>query len=298
VSSSEVEVDGVEPAGSGIPGAEHQLPLLEVDRLTVEYGAGRFKRRKARSAGVTDVSFSVRAGESVALIGESGSGKTTTALAVAGVGRIDQGEIRVLDEVLDHERPRYKRRRADVQMILQDPYSSFDPRQSVRSGIRELKRLHGERTAWTTDEDLLASVALNPRLLDRRPHELSGGQLQRVGIARALLLRPKLLIADEPTSALDVAVQAQILQLLLTLHREQGISLLFVTHDLAIVNAVANRVVVLQQGQVVEQGQTSKVLMSPEHPYTAQLLDALPGKTLARCLTPGSEPIAASPHVR
>lgn len=261
--------------------------LVEVEHLSVAFrapirAAGRV-RRQMRTV-VDDVSFAVDEGKVLALIGASGSGKTTIALSVAGVGSVTGGSIRVIDEVMTAGSPRLRRRRADVQVVLQDPYSSLDPRQSVRAGLRELRKLHAARTQWTNDHDLLELVRLVPETLDRLPHELSGGQLQRVSIARALLVRPLLVIADEPTSALDVATQNQLLDLLLTLRSELGVTLLFVTHDLAVVDRVADDVVVLQAGQIVERGDRNQVLRHPVDEYTRRLLDALPGREMAALL--------------
>jgi ABC-type dipeptide/oligopeptide/nickel transport system ATPase subunit len=176
-------------------------------------------------------------------------------------------------------------------MVFQDPNASFDPRQSVRSGLRELRRLHKQRTDWTSDEDLLRRVGLQPTLLGRLPHQLSGGQAQRVSVARALLLRPKLLIADEPTSALDVSVQAQILDLLRTLCRDEDLSILFISHDLAVVRSLCRRVYVMRGGQVVESGLTADIMARPQHEYTVKLLEAIPGNfgdqdLLSRTISP------------
>jgi ABC-type glutathione transport system ATPase component len=266
---------------------DDRRPVLAVEHLSVAFRAPARERgqwRRPLRTVVDDVSFTVDDGQSVALIGASGSGKTTISLAVAGVGTITSGSIRVLDETLDADRPRLRRRRADVQMVLQDPFSSLDPRQSIRSGLRELAKLHPERTGWTDHHGLLSLVRLDPSALDRYPHELSGGQLQRVSIARAVYLRPKVLIADEPTSALDVATQTQILDLLLTLRQEIGIALLFVTHDLAVVDQVADQVLVLNSGRIVERGTRDEILRSPHDDYTRRLLDALPGRRMAAIL--------------
>lgn len=260
--------------------------VVDVEHLTVSFAAPARSSgwRRGHVTAVDDVSFSIAAGETLALIGASGSGKSTISLAVAGVGRITSGSIRVLDETLDARHRRLRQRRADVQMILQDPYTSLDPRQTVRSGLRELTTLHRQRTSWTDFESLLDTVRLSPTALDRLPHELSGGQLQRVSIARALLVRPRLLIADEPTSALDVSTQTQILDLLASLRDETGVALLFVTHDLAVVDRVADRVAVLHAGRIVETGSRAEVLHAPSDSYTQRLLDALPGRRLAERL--------------
>ncbi len=247
--------------------------VLDVSELVIRYDSG--KRAAGAAPAVDGVSLHVDAREIVGIVGESGSGKTSIAMAVAGLQPFTSGSISAVGKPISMRLPRADR--ALVQMVFQDPIAAFDPRQSVRGGLRELRRLHGARTDWTTDEELLARVGLLPQLLDRLPHQLSGGQAQRVSIARALLLRPALLIADEPTSALDVSVQAQILDLLRTLCEEEGLSVLFISHDLAVVRALCQRVYVLLHGELVESGPTDRVMSRPEHEYTAQLIAAIPG---------------------
>jgi ABC-type glutathione transport system ATPase component len=270
-------------------------PVIAVDNLTVSYRS-HLDARQSHVA-LRDISLSVQQGERIALIGESGSGKSSFALAVAGVGKISSGTVRVLDETLSKENPVLRRRRPDVQMIMQDPYSSLDPRQTIGAGLFEVRRLHPQRTAWIDVNGLLELVALRENLRGRYPHELSGGQLQRVGIARALFLQPKVLIADEPTSALDVSVQAQILKLMAELQKKLGITLITVTHHLAVVDRVADRVFVLQRGDLVEHGPVASVLHRPTKPYTKALLNALPGRTLAeyRAARPTGTPLSSSP---
>lgn len=278
------------PAGSPAtePGADGRPrePILRVERLTVVYPdrAGEVSARRGRAGvvAVDDVSLSIEAGEFVALIGESGSGKSSLALAAAGLGRISGGTVEILGTDLSRLRGRARReRRADVQVVFQDPVASLDPRQRVDRGLSELRRIHPRRTGWTTDGSLLERVGLSAEILRRYPAEMSGGQAQRVVIARALLLRPRLLLADEPSSALDVSVQAQILRLLLGLTAEEGIAVLLVTHDLSIVRHTAERLYVMRRGVVVEEGDTETVLTRPRHAYTNALIDALPGKSYA-----------------
>jgi ABC-type glutathione transport system ATPase component len=226
---------------------------------------------------VNDVSIAVGAGEIVGVVGESGSGKTSLALAISRLGPCSAGEVRLLDEDLGALRGRRLRAvRPLVQMIFQDPQGSLDPRQSVRSGLAELRRLHPERAGWITDEALLERVRLTPAHLGRFPHQLSGGQAQRVCIARAVLTRPRLLIADEPTSGLDVLVQADILELLLELRAEFGLSMLLITHDLGLVRRICDRVYVMLTGEVVEEGSAEQVLARPAHEYTQRLIRAVP----------------------
>lgn len=261
-------------------------PVLRIEQLRVIHPQRRAQARRPRVrdgvVAVDGVSLSILAGQVVALIGESGSGKSSLALAAAGLGRISGGTVAILGADLSRLRGRARRdRRADVQVVFQDPVASLDPRQRIDRGLNELRRMHPRRTARTTDAALLERVGLASDILRRYPAEMSGGQAQRVVIARALLLRPRLLLADEPTSALDVSVQAQILRLILGLAADEGIAVLLVTHDLSIVRHTAENVHVMRRGVVVEEGATERVLTQPRHPYTRALIDALPGKSYA-----------------
>lgn len=250
--------------------------VLEVEDLVVEH--------RSRTTGevfraVDGVSLSIAAGESVAVVGESGSGKTTLAMAATGLGATGRGDIRLLGHSLATTGRRQLRRlRPEVQVVFQDPHGSLDPRQSVRSGFAELRRLQRRRTSWIDDQGLLERVRLTPEILDRYPHQLSGGQAQRVCIARALLMRPRLIVADEPTSGLDVSVQADVLALLEEVRTSTGAALLMISHDLAVVRTVCDSVHVMLRGQVVESGLCERVFREPEDDYTRELLDAMPGK--------------------
>jgi len=273
------------PSRSPGKGAEPGNPVLDIRGLTVRYG----RRTGDAPLAVNAVSIQVAPQEIVGVVGESGSGKTSVAMVAAGLLPATSGSVNVAGRPMSPHMPRTDR--ALVQMVFQDPHASFDPRQSVRSGLRELRRLHKPTTDWISDEGLLQRVDLAPQLLDRLPHQLSGGQAQRISVARALLLRPRLLIADEPTSALDVSVQAQILQMLRTLCHTEDLSILFISHDLAVVRSLCHRVYVMRGGKVVESGSTTAIMEHPENEYTVKLLGAIPGNfaghdLLSRTITP------------
>lgn len=231
---------------------------------------------------VDGVSFTLAPGSSLAIVGESGSGKTTTVRMLVGLERPDGGTVR-LDGRDRSARPRGREERLararDIQMVFQDPYLSLDPRISVSGCIDEVLRLHTDldRTARAARlAELLDQVGLGAREAAALPKGLSGGQRQRVAIARALAVQPRVLVLDEAVAALDVSIQAQILELLAAIRRDSGIGYLFVTHDLAVVRHIADEVMVLKSGQVVEYGSVSRVLEAPEHPYTQLLLNSVP----------------------
>ncbi|MGU7853607.1 dipeptide ABC transporter ATP-binding protein [Burkholderia orbicola] len=250
-----------------------QAPVLAVDGLTKRYGG------RDVPAAVDGVSFSLARGETLGIVGESGSGKSTVARIVLGLVEPDAGTV-ALDGQPWNGIPEAARRarRARLQLIAQDPYSSFDPRYSVGRIIGEgleVVGLHGDARRRRVLQ-LLDEVQLGAACLDRYPRELSGGQRQRVAIARAFASNPALLVADEPVSALDVSIQAQVLDLLADLQAEHGTAMLFISHDLGVVHHVADRILVMRRGRVVESGQVTQVFDAPSHPYTASLLDALP----------------------
>lgn len=266
-------------------------PILDVCHLSVKFTSGRglFKPPHVVQA-VSDVSFQVHAGRTLALVGESGCGKTTTGRAIVQLLR-GQPHIDVEGEAwLDHGSGRdnlfamqsaalFEARRS-VQMVFQDPFASLNPRMRVQDILQE--GLLILRPEWSADQrlarvrELLERVGLRADALQRFPHEFSGGQRQRLAIARALAVEPRVLVCDEPTSALDVSVQAQILNLLRELQQQLGLGLLFITHNMGVVAYLADRVAVMKQGQVVEQGEASAVLDSPQHAYTRTLLAAVP----------------------
>ena len=239
-----------------------------------------FHRRGVAARAVDRVSFSIAPGEVVGLVGESGSGKSTIGRALAGLVPIAEGHATVAGVQLAGASRRLRREiRSRIGYVFQDPASSLNPRSTVGDSIAEPLVLHtgmsrGERAARA--RDLLLQVSLPVDFAERYPHELSGGQRQRVAIARALALEPRLLIADEPTSALDVSVQASVLDLLQQLQRSRGFACLFISHDLAVVRRLADTVVVLRDGRVVERGGAAQVLAAPSDPYTKRLLAAAP----------------------
>ena len=260
-------------------------PLLEVSHLRKGFPVrrGLLQRTEATVQAVDDVSFEVRPGECVALVGESGSGKTTIARCVMRLESPSSGGIRFAGEdLLALRGEALRRRRRGFQMVFQDPYGSLDPRLSIGATLAEplaVHRLAARRERPARVAALLARVGLDAELATRYPHELSGGQRQRVAIARALATEPRLLVADEPVSALDVSVRAQVLNLLLDLRLELGLAILLIAHDLALVEHVADRVIVLYAGQVVETGAARQVLAHAGHPYTASLLASSPSPT-------------------
>ncbi len=246
---------------------------LEVENLRKSFGG---------HVAVDDVSFSLKPGGSLAIVGESGSGKTTTARMLVGLERPDSGRIRVVGRDRSNaargKATRLARAR-ELQMVFQDPYLSLDPRVSVAQCVEEPLRLHfgmSPRERRARRDELLERVGLGEREADALPRRLSGGQRQRVAIARALATEPKVLILDEATAALDVSIQAQILDLLAEIRRDTGVGYLFVTHNLALVRHIADDILVLYQGRVVESGPTRDVLAAPEHPYTRLLLHSVP----------------------
>jgi len=256
--------------------------LLEVRGLVKGFSSSppTLRRSAARIVAVDGVDLDVAAGETLAVVGESGSGKTTLARAILRLVEPDAGAVRFRGEDLLALSPAaLRRRRRHFQMVFQDPWSSLDPRMKVGDALFEPLRVHrlasaSERTARVSA--LLEEVGLPPAAAALYPHEFSGGQRQRIGIARALATRPGLLIADEPVSALDVSVRAQIVNLLAGLQQRHQLAMLFIAHDLPLVEQVADRIAVFYLGRVVELGPGAAVLGAPQHPYTSALLSAVP----------------------
>lgn len=257
-------------------------PLLEVHNLTTRFDirGGWLGQTRARVHAVENVSFDLRAGETLALVGESGCGKSTTGRSIARLVEPSQGDV-LLDgeDMLKLTRRQVIAARRKVQMIFQDPFSSLNPRMSVGRTIAEpllFHRLVARRHVRDKVAELLESVGLSPDMADRFPHEFSGGQRQRICIARVLALEPKLIIADESVSALDVSVKAQVVNLLLDLQERLGIAYLFISHDMAVVERVSHRVAVMYMGEIVEIGPRAAILDNPQHPYTRRLIAAVP----------------------
>lgn len=253
--------------------------VLLVEDLSVRY---RLPRRSLFAtpewfAAVTGATFSVASGASLALVGESGSGKSSLAKAVMGLEPASAGAIHLFGQdlaSLSAIELRELRRR--FQMIFQDPYSSLDPRHSIQRIVVEPLRDVGRREARERAAEVLSHVGLGAADLGKYPHQFSGGQRQRIAIARALVTKPDLIVADEPVSALDVSVQAQVLNLMQDLQAQYGMAYLFISHDLAVVEYLCEDVVVLYHGKVVEIGKTREVMKDPAHPYTRELVDAMP----------------------
>jgi ABC-type glutathione transport system ATPase component len=242
---------------------------------------------------VDGVSFAVHPGETVALVGESGSGKSTTARCVVRLTDPTTGRILFRGEdIAGLSRRRVRALRGDLQMVFQDPHASLNPSMSVRQTLREPLKLHGGEGAASEAglRELMERVHLDPALLSRRPDQLSGGQKQRVGIARAVATRPAFVVLDEPTSALDMSLRVSLLALLAELQRELGLAYLFITHDLSTVRQIADRVLVMHRGRVVEEGAVEAVLDSPSQDYTKALISAIPVPDPARRRRPEATP--------
>ncbi len=258
--------------------ATDDAAVVEARGLVIEY-PGRFGRAGFRA--VDGVDLAIAPGEVLGLVGESGSGKTTIGRAIAGLTRISDGSLSVLGhEMLGYRERDFRPLRKRIGFVFQDPATSFNPKLTIAEAVAEPFVVHGEAEnasdAKTRVQELLEAVQLPRAFGERFPHELSGGQRQRASLARAIALRPPLLIADEPTSALDVSVQARVLELFAELQREFGFASLFISHDLAVVDLLADRIAVLYRGRLVEQGTGAEVLGAPKHPYTQRLLASLP----------------------
>jgi len=259
------------------------MNLLEVTNLKVHFPVrhGLFARAQHVVKALDDVSLTIAPGETLGLVGESGCGKTTLGRAIIRLIEPNSGRV-VLDgeDITQLRGDELRRRRRKFQMIFQDPYGSLNPRMTVSQIIGEAIDIHrlaeGAAARRARINDLLRAVGLDPSHAERYPHEFSGGQRQRIGIARALAVEPKLIVCDEPVSALDVSVQAQIVNLLMDLQQQRGLAYLFIAHDLAVVEHISHRVMVMYLGRAVELAPSKKLVREPRHPYTQALLSAVP----------------------
>ncbi|MHB8694731.1 MAG: ABC transporter ATP-binding protein [Solirubrobacteraceae bacterium] len=303
-----------------------EAPLIQVRNLKKYFPITQgiiFQRQIGAVKAVDDISFEVKKGETLGIVGETGCGKSTTARLLVRLLEQTEGEIEFDGNLFGPpphnpwyrpwwlrlgeyqlERRKLKPLRREMQMIFQDPYSSLNPRKTVGSIIADPFVIHGlysgpgERKKRV--QDLMDRVGLNPEHYNRFPHEFSGGQRQRIGVARAIALEPKLLVADEPVSALDVSIQAQVLNLLLGLKRELGLTLIFIAHDLSVVRHMCDRVAVMYLGKIVELAPSDSLYSRPRHPYTGALLSAVPvpdptGTKRKRQLLSGDVPSPANP---
>ena len=257
-------------------------PLLEVKNLKKIFQSGRvnlFKKAGSVHA-INDVSFHIFPGETLGLVGESGCGKSTVGKTILHLHQADKGDVifdgKMLSSLSKHE---LRKMRREIQMIFQDPSDSLNARHTISTILEEPFIIHGigsKEERRDRIEELILKVGLNLDALDKYPHEFSGGQKQRIGIARAIALKPKLIVCDEPVSALDVSVQSQIINLLMTLQKEMGLALLFISHDLSVVKHVSDRIAVMYLGNIVEYASSDNLYKMPKHPYSKALLDAVP----------------------
>lgn len=272
------------------------MSLLEVSGLAKRFPLTRnlFGRPTSWMTAVDDVSFTLEPNETLAIVGESGAGKSTTGRLVLRLIEPDEGSI--VFEGTDLRalgRKELRAKRSRMQMVFQDPYSSMNPRMTIGEAVVEPLLLHTDMPADARRQraaELLEQVGLRRAYLDRYPGELSGGQLQRVAIARAVALGPSMVVADEAVAALDASVRAQVLNLMADLQQELGIAMLFITHDLALVEVIADRVMVMRHGKVIETGTVEQIFDSPADPYTRELLDARPQISYGIDPTPSATP--------
>lgn len=262
------------------------MPLLKVENLKVYYPirSGFFRLVRDYVRAVDGISFEIKEGETYGLVGESGCGKTTTGRTIIGLNKATDGHVYLKDngeqvDLIKVKRREFRKYRRDIQMIFQDPYSSLNIKKRVREIIAEPLR-NFEKLTPEEEEDriveALEKVGLGPDSMYKYPHQFSGGQRQRIGIARALVINPKLIIADEPVSALDVSVQAQVLNFMKDIQKEYKLSYLFISHDLGVVRHMCDRIGIMYNGRLVEEGTAEDIFENPQHIYTKRLLSAIP----------------------
>ena len=257
-------------------------PLLQVKDLHTHFqtGGGLFAT-KAWLRAVNDISFDIHEGEVLSLVGESGCGKSTVGRTLTHLEPSTSGQALFNGtDILPMSAGQFRPLRRDIQMIFQDPFASLNPRLTIEQTLAEPLSIHGlagtNAEARTLIGETLELVGMDPKVMERYPHEFSGGQRQRIGIARVMILKPKLVIADEAVSALDVSIQAQVLNLIKKLQRDSGVSLLFISHDLGVVRHISDRVAVMYQGEIVETGDKQQIFNAPQHAYTQKLLSSIP----------------------
>ncbi len=268
-----------EPSGAPEPVAERAKTLVETDKLRIWFPIqqGLLKKTVGHVKAVNEATISVRAGETLGVVGESGSGKTTLALAVM---RLIASEGKIAfdgEDMRDWSTRELRNRRAEMQIVFQDPFGSLSPRMTCEQIIAEGLGVHGNpdgRPARDLVTEVMREVELDPATMDRYPHEFSGGQRQRIAIARAMILRPKVVVLDEPTSALDMTVQVQIVDLLRRLQAKYGLAYLFISHDLKVVRAMSHKMIVMKQGDIIEAGNAADIFENPRTPYAKTLLHA------------------------
>ena len=241
-----------------------------------------FSGKKGCVKALDGVDLTIKSGELVSIVGESGCGKSTLSRCIIGIEKITEGEIFFNGEkISDYDRKQLRPVRRIMQMVFQNPYAAFQPKQTIGEGLREVGNFYGIKGAELQErlDTLLEYIKMDAELLDHYPDELSGGQLQRLAIARALIVKPKLLIADEPVSALDVSVQAQILNILSEIQKKENMAVLFISHDLSVVEHISDRVYVMYLGKAVESGDKKDIFSDPKHQYTKALLASRPRET-------------------